>query len=105
MCDTTASRTVLSRVAIEIDSQKTLLPYLPLDIENFEAFRVGHPLGRVTNLIQVHRRRHQAGCQKWPSLGRKSSCPAISVRNKKVGSRPLCRSTLRETPDYSDCPT
>ena len=77
--------------AVDIDPQQPLLSDLPLDIENFEALGMGHPLRRLSNPFEVHSLL-TAAVIPWPEV----TASQLHSANKKVGSRPLVRATYLE---------
>src|SRR6266702_3134403 len=70
--------------AVDVHAQKPLLADFPFDINDFQPFRTRHPLGGGADLLQIHYRDSSsiAGLHYTPP-----------GPNKKVGSRPLVRST------------
>src|SRR6266851_6089679 len=42
------------RHAVDIDAQKPLLAYLPLDVNDIQPLRARHPLGGCANFLQIH---------------------------------------------------
>src|SRR5207248_6518762 len=72
------------RHAVDVHAQEPLLADFPFDINDFQAFRTRHALGGRADFLQIH-------CRDSTTVAGSHCTPPGP--NKKVGSRPLNRST------------
>jgi hypothetical protein len=83
------------RQSVQIDAQKALLTYLPLDVKNLETFRAGYALSRLANRHKIH------SILSTAFIWRGHPTRPYVAPNKKVGSRPLDHATILEATHYN----
>src|SRR5258708_27949068 len=86
------------RQAVDVHSQKSLLPYFPFHINAFKPRRARHPLGGRANLLQIHVETPLAwpvSSAPQPASTKKRACAHSSVRPLQSEIRVYSRATAK----------